>query len=124
MTSEDFLTFYPQFSQMPEAVLEDFIRAANERFEFLDTDADFARRLFVAHRLTLYARTSAVSGASAEALSSAGENTMITGKHVGELSVSYAVRGSADSHSDLSLTTYGVQLNALLRIHGYSRYVP
>ena len=124
MTASEFLSFYPQFSAMPESVLTDFVRSANERFEYLGSDTELARRLFTAHRLTLYARTSASSGASAEAISSAGDNSMITGKHVGELSVSYAVRGSADSHSDLSLTTYGVQLNALLRIHGYSRYVP
>ena len=124
MTASEFLSFYPQFSAMPESVLADFVRSANERFEYLGSDAELARRLFTAHRLTLYARTSAASGASAETLSSAGDNTMITSKHVGELSVSYGSRGNTGGDSDLSLTTYGIQLNSLLRIHGYSRYVP
>ena len=124
MTEVEFLTFYPQFSGIPGPVLEDSLSAANERFAWLDSDADRARRLFVSHRLTLWARTSAASGASAETLSAAGDNTMITGKHVGELSVSYSSRGNTGGDSDLSLTTYGIQLKTLLRIHGYSRYVP
>ena len=124
MTAAEFLSFYPQFSALPEPVLTDFVRSANERFEYLDSDAGHARRLFTAHRLTLYARTFSASGASAEALSSAGDNTMITGKHVGEISVSYGSCGNTGGDSDLSLTTYGIQLNSLLRIHGYSRYVP
>ena len=124
MTASEFLSFYPQFSAMPESVLTDFVRSANERFEYLGSDTELARRLFTAHRLTLYARTSAASGASAEALSSAGDNTMITSKHVGELSVSYGSRGNTGGNSDLSLTTYGIQLGSLLRIHGFSRYVP
>lgn len=124
MTAAEFLSFYPQFSALPEPVLTDFVRSANDRFEYMDSDTEHARRLFTAHKLTLYARTSAASGASAEALSSAGDNSMITGKHVGELSVSYGSRGNAGGDSDLSLTTYGIQLNSLLRIHGYSRYVP
>lgn len=124
MTRLDFLTFYPQFSDLPDPVLEDCIRGANDRFEYLREDTEEARRLYVAHKLTLYARTFASSGASASELSSAGDNTVITGKHVGEISVSYGSRGNADGSSDLSLTTFGLQLIPLLKLHAYSRYVP
>lgn len=124
MTRQEFITFYPQFSAVSAAVTDAYIALAEVRFTDLEEDTEEARRLYVAHKLTLYARTSAASGASAEALSSAGDNTMITGKHVGELSVSYGSRGNTGGNSDLSLTTYGIQLNSLLSIHGYSRYVP
>ena len=124
MTREEFIAFYPQFSAISTTVTDAYIALAEVRFTDLEEDTEEARRLYVAHKLTLYARTSASSGASAEELSSAGDNSMITGKHVGELSVSYGSRGDTGGDSDLSLTTYGIQLSSLLRIHGYSRYVP
>ena len=124
MTRQEFLAFYPQFSAVSPIVLDAYIALAEARFTDLEEDTEEARRLYAAHKLTLYARTSASSGASAETLSAAGDNTMITGKHVGEISVSYGSRGSAGGNSDLSLTTYGLQLLPLLKIHGYSRYVP
>ena len=124
MTRQEFITFFPQFSAVSAAVTDAYIALAEVRFTDLEEDTEEARRLYVAHKLTLYARTSAASGASAEALSSAGDNSMITGKHVGEISVSYGSRGNTGGNSDLSLTTYGIQLGSLLRIHGYSRYVP
>ena len=124
MTRQEFITFFPQFSAVSAAVTDAYIALAEVRFTDLEEDTEEARRLYVAHKLTLYARTFVASDASAEALSSAGDNTMITSKHVGELSVSYGSRGNTGGDSDLSLTTYGIQLNSLLRIHGYSRYVP
>ena len=124
MTRQEFITFFPQFSAVSAAVTDAYIALAEVRFTDLEEDTEEARRLYVAHKLTLYARTSAASGASAEALSSAGDNSMITGKHVGEISVSYGSRGNTGGNSDLSLTTYGIQLGSLLRIHGFSRYVP
>lgn len=123
MTKQDFLLFYPQFSGIPDAVIEDCVHGSNERFDYLDSDAELARRLWIAHRLTLYAMTAASVGASSEVLASAGDNTLVTGKHVGELSVSYGARGNAATNSDLALTTYGLQLVPLLKLNSYSRYV-
>ena len=125
MTRSEFLAFYPQFSAVSASVIDTYLTQAEAHFTDLDEDTEEATRLFVAHKLTLYARSSSASGSSAEALSSAGSGLQITGKRVGEVSVSYSsAPASASDHSDLSLTVYGQQLFPLLKLHGYSRYVP
>ena len=58
MTVQDFLAFYPQFDgPFPQVVLLAYIDSANTRFDSFGDDAEEARRLFVAHKLTMYART-------------------------------------------------------------------
>ena len=58
MTAQDFLAFYPQFdSVFPTVVLSAYIAQANARFDQFGDDAEEARRLFVAHKLTMYARS-------------------------------------------------------------------
>ena len=58
MTKEEFLAFYPQFdSSFPSLVLDAYVVQANARFDQFEEDAEEARRLFVAHKLTMYART-------------------------------------------------------------------
>ena len=58
MTQEEFTAFYPQFAGFtPVVVMTTYISQANARFSsFIPEDAEEARRLFTAHRLTLYAR--------------------------------------------------------------------
>ena len=58
MTQSDFIAFYPQFAGFtPAVVLTEYIRQANARFtSFSEGDAEEARRLYVAHKLTMYAR--------------------------------------------------------------------
>ena len=58
MTLAEFTAFYPQFAGFtPALVLTTYIAQANERFTaFSETDAEEARRLYVAHKLTLYVR--------------------------------------------------------------------
>ena len=58
MTQADFTAFYPQFTGFtPAVVLTTYIAQANGRFSsFAPEDAEEARRLYTAHRLTLYAR--------------------------------------------------------------------
>ena len=58
MTQEEFVAFYPQFTGFtPGIVMTTYIAQANARFEsFVPEDAEEARRLYTAHRLTLYAR--------------------------------------------------------------------
>lgn len=124
MTDTDFLLFYPQFSAIPAPVLQETLRDANARFESFLEDAEPARRFFVAHRLTLYARSSAEGGASTASLASAGSGQTVSAKHVGEVSVSYASPSTASSASDLALTVYGQQLLPLLKLHGTPVYVP
>ena len=134
MTTEDFLTFYPQFAGLfPEAVLTAFVTSDNLRFEQFDEDAEEARRLYVAHKLTLYARTVPASSqgqggsASFAALSSSGDTMKLASKRVDDVSVTYASGASASVSSRLAEfgeTEYGLQLLSLLRLHSATWYVP
>ena len=137
MTQQDFLSFYPQFSSFPPAVvLSEYIAQANGRFSAFDgPDAEEARRLYVAHKLTLYAFTVPASGGSAPdsaAIAAAGRAEsarQVSSRKVGEVSVSYA-SGSAMAANvttglaDLAETAYGLQLLTLLRMYSRSVYVP
>lgn len=138
MTAADFLAFYPQFqSVIPEVVLSAYVDSANLRFSDFDADAEEARRLFVAHKLTLYARAVPAqaddahggSSASYSSLSAAGDSAKITSKKVDGVAVTYASGSSSSAASssslaDLSETVFGSQLLTLLRLYAYTRYVP
>ena len=138
MTQSDFLSFYPQFSSFtPAVVLDTFIAQANGRFsDFVESDAEEARRLYVAHKLTLYAFTvpapeGSGSSVSAETLASAGRSAsrQLTSKKVGEVSVTYSNESNlsgnvSSSLADLTETAYGLQLLTLLQLYSYSRYIP
>ena len=135
MTQAEFTAFYPQFAGFtPAIVLSTYIAQANARFEtFSSEDAEEARRLYVAHRLTLYARVALPDGTtpSKAAIAVAGQaQQKIAGKKVGEVSVSYATGASSSSVSassdlaDLTETSFGLQLLSLLRLYSMTRYVP
>ena len=64
MTQSEFTAFYPQFTGFtPAIVLSTYIAQANARFSsFTQEDAEEARRLYTAHRLT--ASSSSVSASS------------------------------------------------------------
>ena len=133
MTVEDFKDFYPQFTVFrPEIVMQEMVKLANARFEDFLEDAEDARRLYVAHRLTLYARSALPEGeeASMGAIAAAGgKQKEVTSKKVGEVSVSYgdgsSYGGSVSTvWADLTETTYGLQLLALIRMHAFGKYVP
>ena len=134
MTVSDFLEFYPQFDGVfPAVVLNAYVDFANRRFDDFGEDAEEARRLYVAHKLTLYARTfppiredqGGVSSFSA--LASSGGSEKIVGKRVDDVAVTYASGASSSAASrlaDLTETAYGLQLLSLLRMHSGTRYVP
>ena len=130
MTAEDFLTFYPQFTGFtPAAVLTETLAQANARFGSFGADAAEARRLYTAHRLTLYARTALPESAAAPTmaqLASAGEaRQQAVSKKVGEVSVSYASSSSVSTGlADLADTAFGLQLLTLLRLRSGTVYVP
>ena len=135
MTLAEFTAFYPQFAGFtPAIVLTTCIAQANARFgSFLPEDAEEARRLFTAHRLTLYARVALPEGTtpSKAAIAAAGQaQQKIAGKKVGEVSVTYATGASSSSVSadtdlsDLTETSFGLQLLSLLRLYSVTRYVP
>ena len=135
MTQSEFTSFYPQFAGFtPAVVLTEYIRQANARFSsFTEEDAEEARRLYTAHKLTLYARTALPDNAapSKAAIAAAGQaQQKIAGKKVGEVSVTYATGASSSSVSassdlaDLTETSFGQQLLSLLRLYSMTRYVP
>ena len=135
MTQVEFTAFYPQFAGFaPAVVLSAYIAQANARFgTFQPDDAEEARRLYTAHRLTLYARMALPEGTppSAASIATAGQAYQrIAGKKVGEVSVTYAAGASSSSVSassdlaDLTETSFGLQLLSLLRLYSRSVYVP
>ena len=133
MTAEAFLAFYPQFDHVfPEIVVSSYVEEANLRFEDFGEDAEAARRLYIAHRLTLYAKTMPAAmgtgAASYSSLASAGDGSKITSKKVDGVAVTYASGGSVSSSesemADFSETIYGMQLLSLIRMYSYTRYIP
>ncbi len=135
MTQSDFIAFYPQFAGFtPAVVLVEYIRQANARFtSFSEEDAEEARRLYAAHKLTMYARIALPDGAtpSKTAIAAAGQaQQKIASKKVGEVAVTYTSGSSSSSvfvstdMADLSETNFGLQLLSLIRLYGRSVYVP
>ena len=133
VTREEFIAFYPLFEAFkPRAVMEEYLRQANARFGDFGEDADEARRLYTAHRLTMYARMALPEGQSSSmsVIASAGEKQQrIASKKVGEVSVTFAASSSSGSSAstafaDLTETDYGLQLLGLIRMYSYGRYVP
>ena len=135
MAPEEFTAFYPQFAGFtPAAVLTEYFRQANARFSsFAEEDAEEARRLYTAHKLTMYAYTAlpdnAVPGKVAIAAAGQGRQK-IASKKAGEVTVTYSSGTSPASVSvqtglaDLTETSFGLQLLSLLRMYGRSVYVP
>ena len=135
MTASEFTSFYPQFAGFtPAVVLSEYIRQANARFSsFTEEDAEEARRLYAAHKLTMYARVALPDGAtpSKSAIAAAGQaQQKIASKKVGEVAVTYSSGTSSSSVSvntdlaDLAETDFGLQLLGLIKLYGRSVYVP
>lgn len=133
ITREDFIAFYPIFAGFkPEIVMTAYLRQANARFGDFGEDAEEARRLYTAHRLTMYARAALPEGqeSSMRVIVSAGEKQQrIASKKVGEVAVTYATSSSnggsvSTAFADLAETDYGLQLIGLIRMHSFGRYVP
>ena len=132
ISTADFLAFYPQFSSFSQGVvLPEYLRQANARFSDFGEDAEEARRLYVAHKLTLYSASTPPEGVqpTPAVLATAGRGAMqeIASKKVGEVSVSYSTSSVSSSAytglNDLKETTYGLQLLSLLRLYGFAKYI-
>ena len=133
MTVAEFTAFYPQFAGFtPAVVLSEYIRQANARFaSFTEEDAEEARRLYTAHKLTLYAGHALPEGVTptkAQIAAAGQAQQRIASKKVGEVSVTYAAGASSSSVSadmaDLTETDFGMQLLSLIRLYSRSVYVP
>ena len=133
LTPVSFLSFYPQFSCFADgAVLPEYLRQANARFGDFGEDADEARRLYAAHKLTLYSASMPppdVTPAPA-VIAAAGRGALqeVSSRKVGEVSVTYSETSSDSSMStglaDLKKTTFGLQLLSLIRMYWFAQYIP
>ena len=133
MTEASFTAFYPQFSGLtPAAVLTEYVAQANARFSDFAEDAEEARRLYVAHKLTLYSRVALPDGVTPTKaqIAAAGQSQQkIASKKVGEVAVTYSSGSSSTAAvstglADLPETSFGLQLLTLFRIHSRPVYVP
>ena len=134
MTQSEFTAFYPQFAGFtPAVVLAEYVRQANARFTaFAPVDAEEARRLYTAHKLTLYAGTALPENAmpSSSAIAAAGQGRQrIASRKAGEVAVTYASGASSalaasTGLADLTETDYGLQLLSLIRLYSRSVYIP
>ena len=135
MTQAEFTAFYPQFAGFtPVVVMTEYIRQANKRFSaFSAEDAEEARRLYTAHKLTMYSRVALPDGVtpSKAQIAAAGQaQQKIASKKVGEVAVTYSSGTSSSSVSvntdlaDLTETDFGLQLLSLLRLYARPVYVP
>ena len=134
MTSQEFIAFYPQFGAIPAVVINEYVTQSNLRFEDFFESAEEARRLYVAHKLTLYAQTYATeqsgtpSASGMAALAGAGVSAQALSKSVGGVSVSKS-EGSALSsisgYGEWKQTEFGLQLIGLAKIAvAGGRYIP
>lgn len=135
MTSAEFLAFYPQFSSFAPVVMDTYIEQANNRFDEFCDAAEEARRLYTAHKLTLYAQTYAQTPVEGEPvgvvmsrLAGAGVSAQALSKSVGGVSVSKS-EGSATSglsgYAEWKQTEFGLQLIGLCKIAvAGGRYIP
>ena len=143
MNREKFLRYYPQFTDFPpQIVLRKALKQANARFSDFGEDQEEARRLYIAHKLTMYAYTfpaavgstdpASITAASLSAAGKASSAQQATSKKVGEVQVTYSSGYSSSSSgssrdsalADLTETAFGLQLLTLLPLHARPRYVP
>ena len=135
MTQAEFTAFYPQFAGFtPVVVMTEYIRQANKRFSaFSAEDAEEARRLYTAHKLTMYARVALPDGVTptkAQIAAAGQAQQKIASKKVGEVAVTYSSGTSSSSVSvstdlaDLTETDFGLQLLSLIKMYARPVYVP
>ena len=124
MTAENFLAFYPQFAGVNEVVLDEYVDQSNLRFSDCLDAAEEARRLYIAHKLTLWAQTAVSAMQEGEnptmqQLAFGGLAAQATSKSVGGVSVSKSEGSALSSISgfgEWKQTEFGLQLIGLVKI--------
>lgn len=132
MTESSFLAFYPQFSCFAQGiVLPEFLRQANARFQDFGEDAEEARRLYMAHRLILYASAMPPENQefTMESIVQSAKAALqeIASEKIGDVSITYSgtkTQSMETGFKDLETTVYGIQLLSLLKQYGFSKYFP
>lgn len=133
MESGCIIAFYPHFTGIPDMVIDEYVRQANLRFTDALDAAEEARRLYVAHKLTLWAQsaiqsTDGKTPPSLSRIASAGVAAQSLSKSVGGVSVSKSEGtgvSSIQGYGELKETVYGLQLIAMLKTMTLGgRYIP
>ena len=132
MTESSFLAFYPQFSCFSQGiVLPEILRQANARFQDFGEDAEEARRLYMAHRLILYASAMPPENqeSTMESIVQSAKAALqeIASEKIGDVSITYSgtrTQSMETGFKDLEITVYGIQLLSLLKQYGFSKYFP
>lgn len=120
----EFLTVYPQFGELPTAVIEMYVNMAKE--SILESrwfsKHKIALGLYIAHYLTMWSETSSATPLTAAELASKGESKgSVMSKSMDGLSVSY---GQSAGENDLTgwgtwkNTLFGQQLVTMARSVG------
>ena len=127
--TEDFLAIYPQFSGLPAAVLADAGADAAERFSDLpDSPRLRARRLYMAHVLTLWSRVALPEAAEPASIWNAGDPQLLASQSLSGANVSRhesAALSTPGGFSEWKQTVFGQQLITLcLASAGGTVYVP
>ena len=134
MTAQEFTAFYPQFANFtPAVVLNTYVSQANKRFGwFQEDDAEEARRLYVAHRLTMYCKVALPDGTTPTkaAIAAVGQlENQMSSKKVDDVQITYSSGSKSNmvnvdtGFADLSLTNYGLQLLSMLRLYHTTKYI-
>ena len=124
MTLDKFLAFYPQFSGFPQVVIDEYTEQANARFGDFEDMAEEARRLYIAHKLTLYAQTyaeerdGAPTASTMRMIAGSGVAAQALSKSVGGVSVSKSEGSGVSSisgYGEWKQTEFGIQLITLAK---------
>lgn len=127
-TADDFREIMPMFGPdiVEQSVVEHFVQMAHAvvkkaRWHELWSEG---MRLYIAHHLTLYLRSSAPDGADRNGvLNAGGVSGVVTSKAVGGINVSYDINtanGDLAGWAAWKLTTYGTQFATFARMLGHS----
>ena len=121
-TVESFLQMYPQFVNVPQVVLEAWVKMAHasvKHARYCDM-WEMAMGLYIAHFITLYLQTMANTDMPTQAIVNQGlAKGLQTSKSVGDVSVSYdfnTVAQDFDGWGTYKLTLFGQQFITMAKL--------
>lgn len=123
-TVDSFLEIYPQFKDVPMAVLTMYVDMALENlmYDRWLSQWKVGVSLYIAHYITLYLASKPLDGAADGAVGNAGKSIGLTAsKSVGGVSVSYdnaTSLGALTDWASYTSTTYGAQFATMARLLG------
>ncbi|KAA6459643.1 DUF4054 domain-containing protein [Acidobacteria bacterium AB60] len=117
----DLLTFYPQFTNVPQAVIQAYINVATASLMSSRWREQWpiAMALYVAHFLTLYAQSAGDASTPLGAVAAKGlETGIIISQSAGPVSFSAQTITGLESWGAWTKTTFGTQLATMAQVVG------